>query len=116
MVFQLNIEDLAVCMCIGVYNWERIIKQKVHVSMSITYSSEQGGEFLDYDILSQRVVELLTAKDYLLLEDAISDILSFIVLEYDTTLACEVKICKPVVSFIRDSKSISISATWNKDR
>ncbi|CEH11236.1 dihydroneopterin aldolase [Anaplasma phagocytophilum] len=116
MVFQLNIEDLAVFMCIGVYNWERIIKQKVYVSINVTYSSEQGGAFLDYDTFSQRIIELLTAKDYLLLEDAISDVISFIVLEHETTLACEVKIYKPVVSFLRDSKSISISAIWNKER
>ncbi|WP_070259011.1 dihydroneopterin aldolase, partial [Anaplasma phagocytophilum] len=85
MVFQLNIEDLAVFMCIGVYNWERIIKQKVYVSINVTYSSEQGGAFLDYDTFSQRIIELLTAKDYLLLEDAISDVISFIVLEHETT-------------------------------
>ncbi|WP_169193167.1 dihydroneopterin aldolase [Anaplasma platys] len=111
MIFHLKIEDLIVNMDIGVYNWERVLKQKVIVCLDVSYIYKNG-EFVDYEAARNKVAGLLTSKKYDLLESAATDVVHFLKKEYEGVVTkCCVKLHKHRCSF-GDYKAFCVATEW----
>ncbi|MDB1135704.1 dihydroneopterin aldolase [Candidatus Anaplasma sp. TIGMIC] len=110
VIFQLNIVDLITYVRIGVYKWEKVIKQKLYVSIELHYTKEES--YLDYAALREKVVGRLSGKEYDLLEEVLEDLIEFIVTEYCSVWKCEITARKAIASFLC-AEEISATAKWS---
>ena len=113
MTFHLNISGLVAYVNIGVYNWERVIKQRVEINIGMSPVSTINDNFVDYAVFGKRITQFLSEQGFLLLEDAVDALLAFVADEYPSITNCKVEMCKPAITF-GSSKKISISSGWNR--
>ena len=72
------IKELTAEACIGVYDWERQIKQKIKLDVDMDYDispaakSDNVADALDYSRVVAQLTEIITNSEYQLLESLIS--------------------------------------------
>ena len=110
MVFRLSIAGLSVYTRIGVYGWEKALKQKVVVNVSLSYPAKS--DIICYSRLKKRVVAALEAHGRELLEDVAKDLVSCIVQEYPAVSECVVELSKPVTSPSMQDRGTSVAVIW----
>ncbi|MFV9839132.1 MAG: dihydroneopterin aldolase [Aaplasma endosymbiont of Hyalomma asiaticum] len=113
MTFHLNISGLAAYVNIGVYNWERVLQQKVEINVSISPVDKKGDRYIDYSVFTKKLVTLLSGQYFFLLEDAVEALSGYIACEYPFITYCHIEMRKPAVTF-GCSKSISIAHEWSR--
>ncbi|MFV9870977.1 MAG: dihydroneopterin aldolase [Anaplasma ovis] len=109
MVFRLSIAGLSVYTRIGVYDWEKALKQKVLVDVSLSYSAKS--DIICYSRLKKLVAGALEAHGRELLEDAAKDLIGCIVREYPVVSECIVELSKPATSSMQD-RGTSVAVIW----
>ncbi len=94
------IEGLAVQTCIGVYDWEREIRQTVvldlelHTDLQVAAQSDGLADTVDYKALSDRLVALVGSARYGLIEALGQAILNCILDEFPVSRA-RLRLSKP---------------------
>jgi dihydroneopterin aldolase len=94
------INGLAIDTTIGVYDWERTIKQRLVLDLDMCFdiksaaSSDDLKYTLDYSAVSQRIISFVEASSYQLLE-ALAEQVASIVMEEFAVSGLRLKINKP---------------------
>ena len=94
------ISGLAIDATIGVYDWERTIKQRLLLDLDMCFdiraaaSSDDLKYALDYSAVSQRIILLVEASSYQLLE-ALAEEIAKIVMDEFAVSGLRLKINKP---------------------
>jgi len=73
-MYTIYIEDLTVEAIIGILDFERKKAQKIIADCTINYARE-GEEFIDYAKVSHLIEQMLIEGQYLLIEDALDEII-----------------------------------------
>jgi len=94
------INGLAIDATIGVYDWERTIKQRLVLDLEMCFdiqsaaSSDDLKYALDYSAVSQRIISFVEASSYQLLE-ALAEEIAKIVMKEFTVSGLRLKLNKP---------------------
>jgi len=96
----ISIEDLKFKTIIGILDFERENPQDVIVDLSFEYDFKD--EFIDYAQVSEIIKEMMKKNKFLLIEDAILEISSFLKKKFPQILWIDLKISKP--SILADCK------------
>lgn len=92
MIFSILIEKLEFKTIIGILDFERKIPQKVIIDSVIEY---EGEEYLDYVILRDKIISLCNKKQYLLIEDALKDLIFELKKQFSCIKSIELSLKKP---------------------
>jgi dihydroneopterin aldolase len=85
------IKQLAVETVIGVYDWEKQIKQRLLLDLELSYDLSLAGRSdelrhtLDYAVISERVIALITAQPLELIETVAERVAQLLLTEFATT-------------------------------
>ncbi|AGZ79655.1 dienelactone hydrolase [Anaplasma marginale str. Dawn] len=109
MVVRLSIAGLLVYTQIGVYDWEKALKQKVLVNVRLSYPAKSNT--ICCSLLKKRVIAALEVHGRELLEDVAKDLIGCIVKEHPVVDECIVELSKPAASFMKDSRT-SVAVIW----
>lgn len=105
------VRDLRVPVVIGIYAWERKIRQTVTVDLDmatdnrIPAASDDIQDALDYKAVSKRVVQLLDSSDYNLVETMAEDIAQLVLNEFSIPWV-RVRVAKPLA--VRGSREVGV--------
>ncbi len=108
----INIKNLEINTTIGVYEFEKKIKQRVYLSMTLCYdfskamSSDDLNDTLDYDKLSQKLKLVLESNNYELIERMLGEVQKILINNYQLT-KYKIEISKP--SALSDAENVSVS-------
>lgn len=75
---------------IGIYDWERVIKQTVVLDIEMAFDIQKAAQTddiqytLDYKAVSKRVISFVEASQFLLVEKLISELADIIRNEFNT--------------------------------
>lgn len=81
--------ELEIATVIGIYDWEREIKQTVVFDIEMAYDIRKAAETddiahtLDYKAVSDRVVEFVEQSEFYLVETLIEEVASILLREFD---------------------------------
>jgi len=73
---------------IGIYDWERRIKQKIVLDIEMAFDIQKAAATddiayaLDYETISDRIVSFVEASEYLLVETLIEEIANILLREF----------------------------------
>lgn len=87
IIFLGNLEASAT---IGIYDWEREIKQTILLDIEMAFDIKKAAETddiqytLDYKTVSERVVSFVEQSEYFLVEKLIEEISTILLTEFDT--------------------------------
>ncbi len=101
MADQVLIEGLEVRTVIGVYDWEREIRQTIRLDLAMDWDMCRPGQSdaiedaLDYKAVSQRLVDFIEQSDFALIE-ALAEACAALVLEEFGVQHLRLKIAKPL--------------------
>jgi len=95
-----NIEELKFKTILGILDFERENPQDVVVDLSFEYDFKD--DFIDYAKVVEIIKNMMIEKKYLLIEDAILDISSFLRKKFPQIFSIDLKISKP--SILADCK------------
>lgn len=82
------IKDLKVDTTIGVYDWERSIKQQVHIDLEMGYGISQAAATdelqytLNYQAVSERIIEFVQQSEFKLIETMAEQIAGIVLQEF----------------------------------
>ncbi len=105
------IKNLKLQPVIGVYQWERAIRQNIMVSLTIHLTHENAthtdklGDTVDYDALSKRIISEIEASKHQLIE-RIAEHAAAIVLEHPLAQKVEVIVDKP--GAVKEAEMVSV--------
>ena len=94
------INGLAIDATIGVYDWERTIKQRLVLDLDMYFdikqaaSSDDLSHALDYSAVSQRIISFVEASSYQLLEALAEQVASIVMAEFSVS-GLRLRINKP---------------------
>jgi 7,8-dihydroneopterin aldolase/epimerase/oxygenase len=94
------INGLAIDATIGVYDWERTIKQRLVLDLEMCFdiksaaSSDDLSHALDYSAVSQRIISFVEASSYQLLEALVEQVAKIVMEEFAVS-GLKLKINKP---------------------
>lgn len=97
MVF---IKQLQVDTVIGVYDWEKTIKQRLLLDIALVTDLRAAADSddirltLDYAVISDKVIQLITAQPIELIETVAERVAQMLLQEFATSQV-EVTVCKP---------------------
>lgn len=86
---RILIEGLEVETCIGVYDWERKIKQKLVFDLELftdinaAAAEDDLSKTLDYKKISDRVADYVATTDYQLIESVANSLCTLLIREFD---------------------------------
>jgi len=104
----IHIENLKFQTIIGILDFERNTPQDVIINLTITYNYEN--EFINYADVASHIKNEMQKKQFLLLEDALSDISKTLQNKFSKINTLNLKITKP--SIMPDCM-VSLSETFN---
>lgn len=95
----LFIKELSIFTKIGIYPWEKKIKQKILIDIKIAiknidFTEKKIKNFIDYEKISKILIEKLEKKSFLLIEE-IAEKTAKIIFHKNKCLWIEIKIQKP---------------------
>lgn len=105
------IEDLRIQTVIGVFDWEREIKQSVSLDLEMAFdislaaASDDIGETLDYKAVSKRLIQFVERSDFQLVE-ALAEHCARIVLAEFPVCWLRLKLSKP--GAVRGSSAVGV--------
>ena len=94
------ISGLAIDATIGVYDWERTIKQRLVLDLEMCFdiksaaSSDNLTHALDYSAVSRRIISFIEASSYQLLEALVEQVAKIVMEEFAVS-GLKLKINKP---------------------
>ncbi len=94
------IRELAIKTTIGVYDWERDIKQQLNIDLDLGCDTSKAGQSdeiedaLDYKAISDRTIEFAEASQYQLVE-ALAENLARVILDEFSLPWLRIKVSKP---------------------
>ena len=111
---KIFINDLQVETVIGIFDWEREIKQTISINLEMEFDiskaakSDDINDSLDYKKVSKRIISLCEKADSYLVENLIEKIAQVVLKEFPVSKVT-VSLEKP--GALRDSKSVGIKIT-----
>lgn len=114
---QIHIKNLNCFTIIGVYEHERIQRQlliinlKIDINPKIAVETDNIFHTLDYNTLSQKVVQFVESSNYHLIERLASEITD-LVLEEEQAISVEIELDKP--GALDNAESVSIKYKKSK--
>ena len=111
---KIFINDLQVETVIGIFDWEREIKQTISINLEIEFDiskaakSDDINDSLDYKKVSKRIISLCEKADSYLVENLIEKIAQVVLKEFPVSKVT-VSLEKP--GALRGSKSVGIKIT-----
>ena len=105
------IKDLEVETIIGIFGWEREVKQKVRISMEMSFDISKAGksdeinDALDYKKIGKSVVNLVSKSSFFLVEKMAEEIAKLI-LKNKSISKVLVSVSKP--GALRSSKNVGV--------
>ncbi|RUO29481.1 dihydroneopterin aldolase [Aliidiomarina sanyensis] len=111
---HIAIEGLEVAAVIGVFDWEKEIKQPLFIDLMMAWPNRvpaASGELtdaLDYDRVSRAVTQWIQARPYGLIEEVAEMIAEQVCREFGVALL-RVKVAKPTA--IESARSVSVTIT-----
>jgi dihydroneopterin aldolase len=115
------IEDLAVETVIGIYDWERKIRQKVVFDLEMATDIRQAAasdtidHTLDYKAVAKRVIQFVESSEFQLVETLAERVAEIIIKEFNVPWL-KLKLSKP--GAVRGSKAVGVMierGTQNRD-
>ncbi len=106
------IEQLTIETIIGIYDWERKIKQKVTFDVDMSFDIKKAAESdsiefaLDYKSVAKRVIEFVEGSEFQLVE-TLADKVAAIILQEFNVHSLNLKLSKP--GAVRGSKAVGVS-------
>ena len=97
---RILVEGLQVETCIGVYDWERTIKQRlvfdleIHTDIKASAASDNLSLTVDYKMLSDRLIEYVSGTSFELLEALAENLAELLIQEFGITHLI-LKVSKP---------------------
>ncbi|MCB1215148.1 MAG: dihydroneopterin aldolase [Deltaproteobacteria bacterium] len=110
---HLKLKNLKTKALIGIHPWERKAPQEIILNISLDFAgeaashSDQLKDTLDYDALSQKVIRLVEASEFFLVEKLAQEILQLILKE-DLVQNAQVEVDKPEALKTCESVSITV--------
>ena len=111
---KIFINDLQVETVIGIFDWEREIKQTISINLEMEFDiskaakSDDINDSLDYKKVSKRIISLCEKADSYLVENLIEKIAQVVLKEFPVSKVT-VSLEKP--GALRGSKSVGIKIT-----
>ena len=111
---KIFINDLQVETVIGIFDWEREIKQTISINLEMEFDiskaakSDDINDYLDYKKVSKRIISLCEKADSYLVENLIEKIAQVVLKEFPVSKVT-VSLEKP--GALRGSKSVGIKIT-----
>ena len=105
------IEDLEVETIIGIFGWEREVKQIVRISLEMSFDTSKAGksdkidDALDYKIIGKSIVNLVENSSFFLVEKMAEEI-ALLVLKNKQIKDIKLRVEKP--GALRGSKSVGV--------
>ena len=105
------IKDLEVETIIGIFGWEHEVKQKVRISMEMSFDISMAGktdkidDALDYKKIGKSVVKLVSSSSFFLVEKMAEEIAKLVL--KDKKIA-ELRLCVEKPGALRGSKSVGV--------
>ena len=105
------IKDLEIETIIGIFGWEREVKQKVRISMEMSFDISKAGksdeinDALDYKKIGKSVVNLVSKSSFFLVEKMAEEIAK-LVLKNKNIAELRLRVEKP--GALRGSKSVGV--------
>ena len=105
------IRDLNIETVIGIYNWERKIKQTVSIDVematdiSMAAQTDDIAHALDYKSVGKRIIEFVEASQYELVETLIDKVAEIVIGEFSVSW-CRIRLSKP--GALRGSRDVGI--------
>lgn len=112
------LNDLRVQTVIGIWDWERAIKQTVGIDLEMATdirkaaSSDSIQDTLDYKNVAKRIIEFVESSSFQLVETLAERIAGIIIDEFDVPWV-KVRLSKP--GAIRGSKEVGILIERNRE-
>lgn len=113
-----RIEDLRVDTVIGVYDWERDLRQRLLVSMEIYYDVRKAAQTdcladtMDYDTLARAIRARAENQSFQLIESLAMDVLAEVMSRPGVTRAT-INVCKP--GAIKDAEYVEVEVDSDMD-
>jgi dihydroneopterin aldolase len=113
------IENLTVETVIGIFDWEREIRQTVSLDLEMDFdirpaaASDKIGDTLDYKAVSKRLIHFIEQSEYQLVE-ALAEKCASIVLDEFPVNRLKLKLSKP--GAVRGSSAVGVIIERSKDR
>ena len=110
----IRITDLKLKAIIGINAWERTTKQDVIINLELDFDASKAAQSddiqdtVDYKALKKRIIDLVKASQFFLLEKFVEEVLTLI-LEDPKIRKATVRIDKPKA--LRFAKSVSIESS-----
>jgi len=92
---KIYIEELRFDTIIGILDFERVTPQAVVIDLTIEY--DYSGEFINYADVAQMIKKRMNEAKYLLLEDAINDLVKKLKQKFPAIKSLTLKITKPSI-------------------
>lgn len=111
MVF---IKQLQVDTVIGVYDWEKTIKQRLLLDIALATDLRAAADSddirltLDYAVISERVIKLITAQPIELIETVAERVAQMLLQEFATSRV-DITVCKPGAVAQADTVGVQIT-------
>ena len=105
----IHIEALSFEAIIGLLDFERKTPQPLSITLEASYAYQEGGDFIDYALLSQQITHHLQSKRYGLLEEALLGLEKMIRDTYPNIEMLFLKITKPTII---QNAQVGVSRRW----
>ena len=111
---KIFINDLQVETVIGIFDWEREIKQTISINLEMEFDiskaakSDDINDSLDYKKVSKRIISLCEKADSYLVENLIEKIAQVVLKEFPVS---KVTVSLETPGALRGSKSVGIKIT-----
>jgi len=94
-LYEIAIKELEFQTIIGILEFERESAQKVKVECFINYLDKQN--FIDYAQVVQDIKTLMIKREFLLIEDALDEVIEFLKSKYKEIKSIKLTISKPEI-------------------
>jgi len=113
MMDMVLIEGLEVRTVIGIYDWEREIRQTVRLDLEMAWDISKAGktdaieDTLDYFAVSQRLMQHVESSNFALVEALVESCAAIVIKEFSVTWL-RIKLSKPLKNLGMECASIII--------
>lgn len=107
----IKIENLRVRTIVGIFEWEKEVKQDIVINIDITFDATKAiekdsiDETIDYKSLNKKIITLIENKSFNLIERIAGDAMN-LVMEDDRVLEATVRVEKPGALRFTDNVSV----------
>jgi 7,8-dihydroneopterin aldolase/epimerase/oxygenase len=116
----LNMENLRLRTIVGVYEWEKKIRQELSISLQVTFDGSEAAisddikKTIDYKLLRNQIIDHVEKNSFNLVERIASETAD-IALSFTLSESVRVQVEKPGALRLTDSVSIIVERSKRKD-